>query len=117
MIFLLFAPFFFNCFACLSSVDSSALFLLYLSLLDSNISLYRCGDGSLGGPNQRGDNYECRNMKLLLKQQQRVMLPMTVLCLINSLIWFLAILYSRSVGIENSFTMGAWILISIVNYK
>jgi len=26
----------------------------------------------LGVPNQRGDNYECRNMKLLLKQQQRV---------------------------------------------
>ncbi|KAK1317834.1 Histone-lysine N-methyltransferase EZ1 [Acorus calamus] len=33
-----------------------------------------CGDGSLGGPTQRGDNYECRNMKLLLKQQQRVLL-------------------------------------------
>lgn len=33
-----------------------------------------CGDGSFGGPNQRGDNYECRNMKLLLKQQQRVLL-------------------------------------------
>jgi len=31
-----------------------------------------CGDGSLGIPSQRGDNYECRNMKLLLKQQQRV---------------------------------------------
>lgn len=31
-----------------------------------------CGDGTLGVPNQRGDNYECRNMKLLLKQQQRV---------------------------------------------
>ncbi|XP_078431047.1 SET domain-containing protein isoform X2 [Wolffia australiana] len=33
-----------------------------------------CGDGTLGGPAQRGDNYECRNMKLLLKQQQRVLL-------------------------------------------
>ncbi|KAK9166256.1 hypothetical protein Scep_001447 [Stephania cephalantha] len=33
-----------------------------------------CGDGTLGGPSQRGDNYECRNMKLLLKQQQRVLL-------------------------------------------
>ncbi|CAN1813450.1 Histone-lysine N-methyltransferase CLF [Linum perenne] len=33
-----------------------------------------CGDGSLGVPNQSGDNYECRNMKLLLKQQQRVLL-------------------------------------------
>ncbi|CAD5319292.1 unnamed protein product [Arabidopsis thaliana] len=32
------------------------------------------GDGSLGVPSQRGDNYECRNMKLLLKQQQRVLL-------------------------------------------
>ncbi|KAD4888180.1 hypothetical protein E3N88_20253 [Mikania micrantha] len=31
-----------------------------------------CGDGTLGIPGQRGDNYECRNMKLLLKQQQRV---------------------------------------------
>lgn len=31
-----------------------------------------CGDGTLGIPSQRGDNYECRNMKLLLKQQQRV---------------------------------------------
>uniref|UniRef100_Q76I95 [histone H3]-lysine(27) N-trimethyltransferase n=1 Tax=Petunia hybrida TaxID=4102 RepID=Q76I95_PETHY len=33
-----------------------------------------CGDGTLGTPSQRGDNYECRNMKLLLKQQQRVLL-------------------------------------------
>lgn len=33
-----------------------------------------CGDGSFGVPPQRGDNYECRNMKLLLKQQQRVVL-------------------------------------------
>ncbi|XP_050205617.1 histone-lysine N-methyltransferase CLF isoform X2 [Mercurialis annua] len=33
-----------------------------------------CGDGTLGIPNQRGDNYECRNMKLFLKQQQRVLL-------------------------------------------
>lgn len=33
-----------------------------------------CGDGSLGTPGQKGDNYECRNMKLLLKQQQRVLL-------------------------------------------
>ncbi|XP_073220542.1 histone-lysine N-methyltransferase CLF isoform X2 [Cicer arietinum] len=30
-----------------------------------------CGDGTLGIPSQRGDNYECRNMKLLLKQQQK----------------------------------------------
>lgn len=28
----------------------------------------------MGGPPQIGDNYECRNMKLLLKQQQRVLL-------------------------------------------
>ncbi|KAL3813630.1 hypothetical protein ACJIZ3_014898 [Penstemon smallii] len=33
-----------------------------------------CGDGTHGVPFQRGDNYECRNMKLLLKQQQRVLL-------------------------------------------
>ena len=33
-----------------------------------------CGDGTLGVPSQRGDDYECRNMKLLLKQQQRVLL-------------------------------------------
>ncbi|XP_062156816.1 histone-lysine N-methyltransferase CLF [Alnus glutinosa] len=33
-----------------------------------------CGDGTFGVPSQRGDNYECRNMKLLLKQQQRVLL-------------------------------------------
>ncbi|KAH0929693.1 hypothetical protein HID58_015420 [Brassica napus] len=32
------------------------------------------GDGTLGVPSQRGDNYECRNMKLLLKQQQRFVL-------------------------------------------
>ncbi|XP_021897455.1 histone-lysine N-methyltransferase CLF-like [Carica papaya] len=36
--------------------------------------LCSCGDGTLGVPSQRGDNYECRNMKLLLKQQQRVLL-------------------------------------------
>ncbi|XAR74004.1 Histone-lysine N-methyltransferase [Bertholletia excelsa] len=33
-----------------------------------------CGDGTLGVPSQRGDNYECRNMKLLLKQQQKALL-------------------------------------------
>ncbi|XP_024969959.1 histone-lysine N-methyltransferase CLF-like isoform X1 [Cynara cardunculus var. scolymus] len=33
-----------------------------------------CGDGSLGTPGRKGDNYECKNMKLLLKQQQRVLL-------------------------------------------
>ncbi|KAM3306202.1 histone-lysine N-methyltransferase CLF isoform X1 [Capsicum chacoense] len=33
-----------------------------------------CGDGTLGVPPQRGDSHECRNMKLLLKQQQRVLL-------------------------------------------
>ncbi|KAK4346475.1 hypothetical protein RND71_032814 [Anisodus tanguticus] len=33
-----------------------------------------CGDGTLGDPLQRGDNYECMNMKLLLKQHQRVLL-------------------------------------------
>ncbi|KAL3646302.1 hypothetical protein CASFOL_011482 [Castilleja foliolosa] len=33
-----------------------------------------CGDGTLGVPSQGGDNYECRNMKLLLKQQQKVLL-------------------------------------------
>jgi len=32
-----------------------------------------CGDGTLGVPLQRGDN-ECKNMKLLLRQQQRVLL-------------------------------------------
>ncbi|RZC45690.1 hypothetical protein C5167_038651 [Papaver somniferum] len=41
----------------------------------SNLNYFlSCGDGTLGGPPQRGDNYECRNMKLLLKQQQRVLL-------------------------------------------
>nr|XP_043634143.1 histone-lysine N-methyltransferase CLF-like [Erigeron canadensis] len=33
-----------------------------------------CGDGTLGTPGHKGDNYECRNMKLLLRQQQRVLL-------------------------------------------
>ncbi|KAM0894752.1 hypothetical protein ACQ4PT_024228 [Festuca glaucescens] len=35
-----------------------------------------CGDGSgtLGFPKEKGDNYECRNMKVLLKQQQRILL-------------------------------------------
>ncbi|XP_020520541.1 histone-lysine N-methyltransferase EZ3 isoform X3 [Amborella trichopoda] len=33
-----------------------------------------CGDGTLGGPPLRGDNYNCGNMKLLLKQQQRILL-------------------------------------------
>ncbi|XP_060194154.1 histone-lysine N-methyltransferase CLF-like isoform X2 [Lycium barbarum] len=33
-----------------------------------------CGDGTLGIPSQRGDNYECMNMKLLLKQHQRILL-------------------------------------------
>ncbi|CAM6040754.1 unnamed protein product [Sphagnum compactum] len=33
-----------------------------------------CGDGTLGGPPPRGDSYDCRNMKVMLKQQQRVLL-------------------------------------------
>ncbi|CAM6066177.1 unnamed protein product [Sphagnum tenellum] len=33
-----------------------------------------CGDGTLGGPPARGDSYDCHNMKLMLKQQQRVLL-------------------------------------------
>ncbi|XP_042516124.1 histone-lysine N-methyltransferase EZA1 isoform X2 [Macadamia integrifolia] len=33
-----------------------------------------CGDGSLGEPPGRGDGYQCGNMKLLLKQQQRILL-------------------------------------------
>ncbi|CAK9193560.1 unnamed protein product [Sphagnum troendelagicum] len=33
-----------------------------------------CGDGTLGGPAVRGDSYDCRNMKVMLKQQQRVLL-------------------------------------------
>ncbi|KAM3313738.1 hypothetical protein ACQJBY_032946 [Aegilops geniculata] len=33
-----------------------------------------CGDGSLGEPPERGDGYQCGNMKLLLKQQQRILL-------------------------------------------
>ncbi|CAM6095444.1 unnamed protein product [Calypogeia fissa] len=35
-----------------------------------------CGDGKLEGPPQREDkdNYQCHNMRLLLKQQQRVLL-------------------------------------------
>eukprot|EP00897_Mesotaenium_endlicherianum_P005879 jgi/Mesen1/5319/ME000265S04481 len=34
----------------------------------------QCGDGTLGHPLRRGDNYECRNMKLLLGQHQPVLL-------------------------------------------
>ncbi|WMV17091.1 hypothetical protein MTR67_010476 [Solanum verrucosum] len=33
-----------------------------------------CGDGTLDIPPQRGDNNDCENMKLLLKQHQRVLL-------------------------------------------
>jgi hypothetical protein len=36
--------------------------------------VFSCGDGSLGEPPARGDGYQCGNMKLLLKQQQRVRL-------------------------------------------
>lgn len=43
-----------------------------------------CGDGTLGVPSQRGDNYECRNMKLLLKQQQRVI--MMLFCCLSLLL-------------------------------
>nr|GEV54448.1 histone-lysine N-methyltransferase EZ1 [Tanacetum cinerariifolium] len=33
-----------------------------------------CGDGTLGTPVQKGDNYECKNMNILLRQKQRVLL-------------------------------------------
>ncbi|KAI3794097.1 hypothetical protein L1987_36724 [Smallanthus sonchifolius] len=42
-------------------------------LLIENVTLI-CGDGSLGSPGKKGNSYECQNMKLLLKQQQRVLL-------------------------------------------
>uniref|UniRef100_A0A7N0TA79 SET domain-containing protein n=1 Tax=Kalanchoe fedtschenkoi TaxID=63787 RepID=A0A7N0TA79_KALFE len=53
-----------------------SLYKLWLLSLSISVSTWicSCGDGSLGTPYQRGDNYECRNMKLLLKQQQRVLL-------------------------------------------
>ena len=47
--------------------------LIYLPML-INITLhflYSCGDGSLGEPPRRGDG-QCGNMRLLLRQQQRV---------------------------------------------
>uniref|UniRef100_A0A803LTX8 SET domain-containing protein n=1 Tax=Chenopodium quinoa TaxID=63459 RepID=A0A803LTX8_CHEQI len=44
------------------------------SVIQMSVVIVGCGDGTLGVPNQRGDNYGCRNMKLLLKQQQRVLL-------------------------------------------
>ncbi|KAK6116219.1 hypothetical protein DH2020_050015 [Rehmannia glutinosa] len=52
-----------------------------LLLIGSAIQI--CGDGTLGVPSQRGDNYECRNMKLLLKQQQRVIMSDTILYALN----------------------------------
>ncbi|KAK1410284.1 hypothetical protein QVD17_36819 [Tagetes erecta] len=42
-------------------------------LLTENVTLI-CGDGTLGSPGTKGNSYECQNMKLLLKQQQRVLL-------------------------------------------
>jgi hypothetical protein len=39
--------------------------------------IFSCGDGSLGEPPARGDGYQCGNMKLLLKQQQRVRLSIS----------------------------------------
>lgn len=33
-----------------------------------------CGDGTLDIPPQKGDNNDCENMKLLLKQHQRVII-------------------------------------------
>ncbi|CAL5366925.1 unnamed protein product [Camellia sinensis] len=37
----------------------------------AGIAVSDCGDSTLGVPSHTGDNYECRNMKLLLKQQQK----------------------------------------------
>ncbi|GKD32232.1 histone-lysine N-methyltransferase CLF-like protein [Tanacetum coccineum] len=45
-----------------------------LNLLISFTQLRSCGDGTLGTPVQKGDNYECKNMNLLLRQKQRVLL-------------------------------------------
>ncbi|KAI8029270.1 Histone-lysine N-methyltransferase CLF [Camellia lanceoleosa] len=36
--------------------------------------MHGCGDGTVEVPSQTGDNYECRDMELLLKQQQKVLL-------------------------------------------
>ncbi|GJV04858.1 histone-lysine N-methyltransferase CLF-like protein [Tanacetum coccineum] len=45
-----------------------------LNLLISFTQLRSCGDGTLGTPVQKGDNYECKNMNLLLRQKQKVLL-------------------------------------------
>jgi hypothetical protein len=45
--------------------------------------VFSCGDGSLGEPLARGDGYQCGNMKLLLKQQQRVRLSIYSPCYLS----------------------------------
>ncbi|KAJ0097372.1 hypothetical protein Patl1_28655 [Pistacia atlantica] len=59
------------CFAADRECDPDVCRNCWVSFLNR---LCSCGDGTLGIPDQKGDNYECRNMKLLLKQQQRVLL-------------------------------------------
>ncbi|RZC46967.1 hypothetical protein C5167_039922 [Papaver somniferum] len=57
-----------------AEADSAHALLQIENVIQMFVGIVGCGDGTLGGPPQRGDNYECRNMKLLLKQQQRVLL-------------------------------------------
>ena len=69
-------------------VETAGLGMILIIKFSSQCSypISRCGDGTLGGPPQRGDNYGCQNMKLLLRQQQRVM------CL---MFYFIAIFVSK----------------------
>ncbi|KAK9161738.1 hypothetical protein Syun_008079 [Stephania yunnanensis] len=50
---------------------------VHVSQLDVSVTqmcagIAGCGDGSLGEPPARGDGYQCGNMRLLLRQQQKV---------------------------------------------
>uniref|UniRef100_A0A0D9VT78 SET domain-containing protein n=1 Tax=Leersia perrieri TaxID=77586 RepID=A0A0D9VT78_9ORYZ len=57
-----------------AEADNAHVLLPVVNVIQMFAETAGCGDGSLGEPTARGDGYQCGNMKLLLKQQQRILL-------------------------------------------
>ncbi|KAH8489060.1 hypothetical protein H0E87_024632 [Populus deltoides] len=56
-----------------AEVDNAHVLLLDANVTQIFVGIVGCGDGSLGEPPKRGDG-QCGNMRLLLRQQQRILL-------------------------------------------
>ncbi|CAI8603705.1 unnamed protein product [Vicia faba] len=56
-----------------AEVDNVHALLLDVNVIQTSVETVGCGDGTLGEPPRRGEG-QCGNMRLLLRQQQRILL-------------------------------------------